>query len=166
MKNKENQTKRLYNKKVVEKLHCNMTSGHKSNKIFVINDWSWRASIFIKENKGLKKLVKSTTFINTKPSVLGFSDQYIMLRLSYCFWHEKNESHEYEVCGVEILYSLFSHTTSCWMETRFLDSALQLFFSKYNVCSGTACEQKIQPKTVKKTMLVDHHFSWTPWWTM
>ena len=127
---KKNQTKRLYNKKVVEKLHCNMTSGHKSNKIFVINDWSWRASIFIKENKGLKKLVKSTTFINTKPSVLGFSDQYIMLRLSYCFWHEKNESHEYEVCGVEILYSLFSHTTSCWMETRFLDSALQLFFSK------------------------------------
>lgn len=41
LKNKEkNQTKRLYNKKVVEKLHCNMTSGHKSNKIFVINDWS------------------------------------------------------------------------------------------------------------------------------
>ena len=78
-----------------------------------------------------------------------------MLRLSYCFWHEKNESHEYEVCGVEILYSLFSHTTSCWMETRFLDSALQLFFSKYNVCSGTACEQKIQPKTVKKK-----HASW------
>jgi len=37
---KKTQTKRLYNKKVVEKLHCNMTSGHKSNKIFVINDWS------------------------------------------------------------------------------------------------------------------------------
>jgi len=31
------------------------------------------------------------------------------------------------------------------METRFLDSALQLFFSKYNACS----EQKIQPKTQK-----------------
>lgn len=37
------------------------------------------------------------------------------------------------------------------METRFLDSALQLFFSKYNVCSGTAFEQKIQLKTVKKS---------------
>ena len=83
-----------------------------------------------------------------------------MLRLWYCFWHEKNETHEYEVCGVEILYSLFSHTTSCWIETRFLDSALQLFFSKYNVCSGTACEQKIQPKFVKRKSPVEH-FSWT-----
>ena len=60
---KQNQTKRLYNKKVVEKLHCDMTSGHKSNKIFVINDWSWRASIFIKEKKGLKKLKSTTTLL-------------------------------------------------------------------------------------------------------
>ena len=74
MKNKKTQTKRLYNKKVVEKLHCNMTSGHKSNKIFVINDWSWKASIFIKERrkKGLKNLVKSTTLLIPNHQFWGF----------------------------------------------------------------------------------------------
>lgn len=63
-----------------------------------------------KRKKGPQKTQIDYNLINTKPSVLGFSDQYIMLRLSYCFWHEKNESHEYEVCGVEnSLFSLLPH---------------------------------------------------------